>query len=152
MLVSGCCSFFYFLYSLSSHFAVCWNILVTAMAMFMGWSQWLWHVNESTWEHVHSEASVAVCFRASAPERIWDYREICAAAGVNCTVNVDKVMQEYLETSMAIDKITKEQVSEGTLVNGKGCTRADTPQRVCGCDLKVVLLLSWLHFILYAYF
>lgn len=76
-------------------------------------------MSEPTWEHSEASLAVAVGSRASAPERICDYREICAAADVTCNVYVDKVMQEYTETSIAIDKITKEQVSEGILVNLK---------------------------------
>lgn len=60
------------------------------MAMLMG-TEWLWPVNESTWEHVHPEASLAVA--KSAQEQVHlkesDYREICVAAGVPYSVPVD---------------------------------------------------------------
>jgi len=54
-------------------------------------TEWLWPVNESTWEHVHPEASLAVA--KSAQEQVHlkesDSREICVAAGVPYSVPVD---------------------------------------------------------------
>lgn len=49
------------------------------------------------------------------------------------SMSVNKAMPQYLEAAVAVNKSTTQQVSDGAVGNGKGCTRAGTPGGDCGC-------------------
>lgn len=49
------------------------------------------------------------------------------------SMSVNKAMPQYLVASVAVNKTTTQQVSEGAVGNGKGRTRAGTPCVLCDC-------------------
>lgn len=94
-------------------------------------------MDESTLEHVHPKASLVMdkftVEKVYLKTPVAMDKSMLQQVGLTVSMSMDKAMPEYLEVSVVTDKTTTQQVSEGTVANGKGCTRSGTPQSDCGC-------------------
>lgn len=81
----------------------------------------LWPQLSPLQSKVHLEESVAM------------EESVLQQAHLVVSMSVNKAMPQYLEAAVAVNKSTTQQVSDGAVGNGKGCTRAGTPGGDCGC-------------------
>ena len=92
-------------------------------------------MDESTREHIHLEVSLGMdkstLEQLHIKVSVAMEKSMLQQVHLVVSMSVNKAMPQYLEASVAMNKTTTQQLSEGAVGNGKGRTRAGTPCVTC---------------------